>query len=216
MREIHILKECRSDYIIRYYGSYYKDGNLWVLRMLLFLFQIIMEFGDYGSLADSVNKEPNVFSEIEIQHLLASVLLGLDYLHTHKKIHRVLFSFFSLIQDIKASNVLLTKEGKAKLADFGVSARLETTLSRHNTVIGTPLWMAPEIIQEASYDTKVLLMLNYEEQADIWSLGITAIELAEGKPPYAAMHPMRVYGMLSFIISGYFHDSKSSFSSSEE
>ena len=166
MKEITILKECNSDYIIRYYGSYYKEGDLW----------IVMEFGDCGSLADSINKEAGFFSEQEIQYILASVLLGISYLHANKKIHR----------DIKAGNILFTKEGKAKIADFGVSAKLDTTLSKRNTVIGTPFWMAPEIIQEISYNGK----------ADIWSLGITAIELAEGVPPYSNIHPMRAIFMI--------------------
>lgn len=90
MKEITILKECNSDYIIRYYGSYYKDGDLWVgsVRNDADL-QIVMEFGDCGSLSDSMNKEPGFFSEREIQYILASVLLGIAYLHAHKKIHRV-------------------------------------------------------------------------------------------------------------------------------
>ena len=90
MKEITILKECNSDYIIRYYGSYYKEGDLWVCCFRReFDFQIVMEFGDCGSLADSINKEAGFFSEQEIQYILASVLLGISYLHANKKIHRV-------------------------------------------------------------------------------------------------------------------------------
>ena len=90
---------------------------------------------------------------------------GLEYLHDTRKIHR----------DIKAGNILLDRHGNAKLADFGVSAQLMETYSKKRTMAGTPLWMSPEVLTKSEYNKKT----------DIWSLGITAIEMAEGDPPYS-------------------------------
>lgn len=166
IKEISIMQQCDSPYVVRYYGSYFKQCDLW----------ICMEYCGAGSVSDIMRLRKKTLSEDEISTILSDTLKGLEYLHRRRKIHR----------DIKAGNILLNSEGHAKLADFGVAGQLTDTMAKRNTVIGTPFWMAPEVIEEVGYDCV----------ADIWSLGITALEMAEGKPPYGDIHPMRAIFMI--------------------
>eukprot|EP01087_Luapelamoeba_hula_P019950 TRINITY_DN669_c2_g1_i2.p1 TRINITY_DN669_c2_g1~~TRINITY_DN669_c2_g1_i2.p1 ORF type:complete len:795 (+),score=143.96 TRINITY_DN669_c2_g1_i2:48-2387(+) len=166
MKEISILAACNHANIVAYRGSYFKGENLW----------IVMEYCGGGSSIDICNILGTGIHEDQIALICREALKGLEYLHRIKKLHR----------DIKGGNILLTDQGDVKLADFGVSGTLASTFSKRNTFVGTPYWMAPEVIREDKYDGR----------ADIWSLGITAIELAETLPPYSKIHPMRVLFMI--------------------
>ncbi|XP_029596736.1 traf2 and NCK-interacting protein kinase isoform X2 [Salmo trutta] len=172
--EINMLKKySHHRNIATYYGAFVKknppgiDDQLW----------LVMEFCGAGSITDLIkNTKGNSLKEEWTAYICREILRGLTHLHQHKVIHR----------DIKGQNVLLTENAEVKLVDFGVSAQLDRTVGKRNTFIGTPYWMAPEVIAcdenpEATYDFK----------SDLWSLGITAIEMAEGAPPLCDMHPMR-------------------------
>ncbi|XP_041750686.2 misshapen-like kinase 1 isoform X2 [Coregonus clupeaformis] len=172
--EINMLKKySHHRNIATYYGAFIKksppghDDHLW----------LVMEFCGAGSVTDLVkNTKGNSLKEDWIAYICREILRGLSHLHQHKVIHR----------DIKGQNVLLTENAEVKLVDFGVSAQLDRTVGRRNTFIGTPYWMAPEVIAcDENPDS------TYDYRSDIWSLGITAIETAEGAPPLCDMHPMR-------------------------
>ncbi|KAJ4800923.1 Serine/threonine-protein kinase dst1 [Rhynchospora pubera] len=165
--EIEMLQQCSHPNVVRYFGSYQGEDYLW----------IVMEYCGGGSVADLMNITEEPLDESQIAYVCREALKGLAYLHSIFKVHR----------DIKGGNILLTDQGEVKLGDFGVAAQLTRTMSKRNTFIGTPHWMAPEVIQESRYDGKV----------DVWALGVSAIEMAEGLPPRSTVHPMRVLFMIS-------------------
>ncbi|KYQ90409.1 putative protein serine/threonine kinase [Tieghemostelium lacteum] len=172
-REITILKNTfQCPYIVRYHGCYLKENNL----------MIVMEYCDGGSILDIMQMCKRTLTEIQISAILYQVLEGLIYLHDHKILHR----------DIKAGNVLVNQKGEAKLADFGVSAILVNTGFKQKTVVGSPYWMSPEVISLPKGST------GYDSKADIWSLGITAIEMAESKPPNFNLTPIKVIFVIPF------------------
>uniref|UniRef100_A0A8C6QTY0 Mitogen-activated protein kinase kinase kinase kinase n=2 Tax=Nannospalax galili TaxID=1026970 RepID=A0A8C6QTY0_NANGA len=172
-KEILMLKTCRHANIVAYHGSYLWMQKLW----------ICMEFCGAGSLQD-IYQVTGSLTELQIGYVCREVLQGLAYLHSQKKIHR----------DIKGANILINDAGEVKLADFGISAQIGATLARRLSFIGTPYWMAPEV-------AAVALKGGYNELCDIWSLGITAIELAELQPPLFDVHPLRVLFLMTK--SGY-------------
>ncbi|KAK1747255.1 serine/threonine-protein kinase [Skeletonema marinoi] len=172
MGEIDILSKCNSPFIVGYFECFVappkkrmEAGEMW----------IVMEFCDGGSISDLIEAAGGrgsfAMPEEAIRAACAGIVLGLEYLHKKEICHR----------DIKCGNVLLTNDGHVKLADFGVSAELTNTINKRKTVVGSPFWIAPEVIKEAHYDGR----------ADVWSLGITAIEMAEGAPPHSNLNPLR-------------------------
>ncbi|KAJ3112950.1 hypothetical protein HDU96_003976 [Phlyctochytrium bullatum] len=174
--EMDILKACNHPNVTAFKAFFVHKLELW----------ICMEFCDAGTLFDILHAYPAKFSEEQISALLFETLLGLGYLHTKVAvIHR----------DIKAGNILVTTSGEVKLADFGVSAKLRTGSGRTNTFIGTPNWMAPEVIR-CDPDSETSRNAVYDVKADIWSLGITAIELADKWPPFTDLHPVRTLRMI--------------------
>ncbi|CAL8313317.1 unnamed protein product [Merluccius merluccius] len=160
--------------VVKFYGMYYKKDakcgdQLW----------LVLELCNGGSVTDlskGMLKRGDRMEESIIAYILHEALMGLQHLHANNTIHR----------DVKGNNILLTTHGGVKLVDFGVSAQLTNTRLRRNTSVGTPFWMAPEVIAcEQQLDT------TYDARCDVWSLGITAIELGDGDPPLSDLHPMR-------------------------
>lgn len=159
-KEIQILSECRLPQITKYLGCFVKLYKLWV----------IMEYVDGGSLYELLQLGP-VDDEITLALIAREILLALDYLHNLGKIHR----------DLKSQNIMLNRDGDVKLTDFGVSTQLSSNFSRRNTTVGTPYWMAPEVILNN--------MGGHSYKADIWSFGCCMYELKNGKPPLQEHFP---------------------------
>ncbi|XP_065805147.1 myosin-IIIa [Labrus bergylta] len=173
--EYNILKAL-SDHanVVKFYGMYYKKDikcgdQLWLVLELC-------NGGSVTDLAKGMLKRGDRMDEPIIAFIIHEALMGLQHLHINNTIHR----------DVKGNNILLTTHGGIKLVDFGVSAQLTNTRLRRNTSVGTPFWMAPEVIAcEQQLDS------TYDARCDVWSLGITAIELGDGDPPLSDLHPMR-------------------------
>eukprot|EP01084_Bolivina_argentea_P222795 377075_1 len=161
-QEVAIMKKCKCPYIVNFRGAWLKDDNIW----------IAMEYCGGGGVLDIMRALKISLTEEQIAVIIRETLKALEYVHKQKLIHR----------DIKAGNILLNHKGQCKLADFGVSYICDATMDKAKTILGTPYWMAPEVVKDDKYDSK----------ADIWSLGITVIEMACGKPPYANEPPLKV------------------------
>lgn len=160
--EVNILKQTKSLYVVKFIGSLKSSkGEVW----------IAMEHCTAGSLNDIMYVCDRTLSLQETQHALAAVTLGLNHLHKHLIIHR----------DIKAANILLTGDGNIRLSDFSISKKLKKESDRATTAIGALFWMAPEVFQGYPYDCK----------ADVWSLGITMIEVLEGRPPFSRKNALK-------------------------
>ncbi|XP_061915194.1 STE20-like serine/threonine-protein kinase isoform X3 [Entelurus aequoreus] len=167
MVEIDILASCNHHHIVQLLDAFYFEGKLWIL----------IEFCAGGAVDAIMLELERPLTEPQIRVVCKQTLEALVYLHENKIIHR----------DLKAGNILLSLDGEVKLADFGVSAKNTKTLQRRDSFIGTPYWMAPEVVMcETSKDRP------YDYKADIWSLGVTLIELAQVEPPNHEMNPMRV------------------------
>jgi len=148
--------------------------NYFSSQMIGHSLYIAMEFIDGGSILDRI--KVRTMNESEIAIVVREVLLGLYFLSQEGKIHR----------DIKAANILLSRTGQVKLADFGATAQLTDTMTKCSTFVGSPYWMAPEVMTQASYDGK----------ADIWSLGITCYEMFTGHPPNHNVHPLKLVSLI--------------------
>jgi len=163
--EIKMMKMSRHPCVVDHKGTYMKDEKLWVA----------MEFMDGGALTEVISICQ--ISEPQIACICKEILRALEAIHVGERIHR----------DIKSDNILISVPGEIKLADFGYCAQLTDTVDKRNSVVGTPYWMAPELIRGMDYGTAV----------DIWSLGIAAIEMAEGEPPYLDFPPLRALFLIA-------------------
>uniref|UniRef100_A0A674AR85 non-specific serine/threonine protein kinase n=1 Tax=Salmo trutta TaxID=8032 RepID=A0A674AR85_SALTR len=167
MVEIDILASCDHHNIVKLLDAFYYDSKLWIL----------IEFCAGGAVDAIMLELERPLTEPQIRVVCKQTLQALLYLHDNKVIHR----------DLKAGNILLSLNGDVKLADFGVSAKNTKTLQRRDSFIGTPYWMAPEVVMCETFKDR-----PYDYKADIWSLGVTLIEMAQIEPPNHEMNPMRV------------------------
>lgn len=167
MVEIEILSQCKHQNIVQLYEAFFYEGKLWML----------IEFCEGGALDSIMVDLEKPLTEAQIKFICHEICIALNFLHKNKIIHR----------DLKAGNVLLCMDGSVKLADFGVSARNKSTLQKRDSFIGTPYWMAPEVVLCETFRDN-----PYDYKVDIWSLGITLIEFAQMEPPNHEMSPMRV------------------------
>jgi hypothetical protein len=167
--EIRIMKTSKHPNIVEYIDSYIVEGRLWV----------VMEYMGGGCLTEVLEQFENGvrMNEVQIANVCLETLRGLRYIHSMHRIHR----------DIKSDNILLGADGSVKIADFGYAAQLTQEKSKRTTIVGTPYWMAPELIRGQHYDQKV----------DMWSLGIMVMEMAEGEPPYMEFPPLRALFLIT-------------------
>uniref|UniRef100_A0A1I8J164 Mitogen-activated protein kinase kinase kinase kinase n=1 Tax=Macrostomum lignano TaxID=282301 RepID=A0A1I8J164_9PLAT len=184
LTELHVLRDCRHANIVEFFGAYLTENrmlnhlNLW----------LAMEYCGGKSLQDIYTTTHRPLDEASIAFISREVVRGLMHMHSKHQIHR----------DVKGANILLTTEGRVKLADFGISAQITETLGKRMSFIGTPYWMAPEIAD-------VKRKGGYDERCDIWSVGITAIELAELEPPLFNMQPLKA---LQYMTTSRFKPAK--------